>query len=255
MKKNVSWLTKSFTFLYTLWAAFWFLFFFLLMYPVIFVLIHRVPWRKNALQLIHIWGKLFFFFSFIRFDIAYDFKPKKDQIYVFCANHFSYLDIPVLVILIKNHFSFIGKSSIRKVPLFGYMYAKLHVLVDRGRKSSRASSLIKSVRALQNRSLAIFPEGGITSKKFPYMSSPLKDGAFQMAIQQKVPIVPISLFNNHLMLDESTFLLRPGTIKVHVHNPIITTGLTMDDLPVVREKVYQSIQLPILAHYSLDMPN
>ncbi|MHA8065868.1 lysophospholipid acyltransferase family protein [Aquirufa sp. ROCK2-A2] len=255
MKKQVSWLTKSFTFLYTIWAAFWFISFFLLLYPVIFVLIHRKSWKRYALQLIHIWGQLFFLFSFIRFDITYHFKPKKDQIYVFCANHFSYLDIPVLVVLIKNHFSFIGKSSIKKVPLFGYMYAKLHVLVDRGSKSSRASSLILSVRALQNRSLAIFPEGGITSKKFPFMSTPLKDGAFQMAIQQKVPIVPISLFNNHLLLNDDNFLLRPGVIKVHVHEPLVTTGLTMEDLPIVREKIYQAIQKPILAHYSLDLPN
>lgn len=255
MKKQVSWITKSFFFLYTIWAAFWFVGVFLLLYPIIFPLIHHKKSKKYALKIIHIWGKLFFFFSFIRFDIVYDFKPQKDQIYVFCANHFSYLDIPVLVVLIKNHFSFIGKSSIKKFPLFGYMYAKLHVLVDRGSRSSRASSLVKSMRALQNRSLAIFPEGGITSKKFPFMSTPLMDGAFQMAIQQKVPIVPISLFNNHLLLNDSNFTLRPGVIKVHVHKPLFTSELTMEDLPVVREKVYQAIQLPILAHYSLDLPH
>lgn len=138
-----------------------------------------------------------------------------------------------------------------KIPLFGYMYKKLHILVDRSDRGSRVASLTKAIRALQaGRSVAIFPEGGITSKEFPYMSHPLKDGALQMAIQQQVPIVPISLMNNYHLLSE-TMILRPGVVHVTIHQPIETQGKTLDDLPDLKQQLFDAIQNPILNYYNL----
>jgi 1-acyl-sn-glycerol-3-phosphate acyltransferase len=171
---------------------------------------------------------------------------------VFCSNHFSYVDIAVVVVIIHQFFSFVGKNAMKKIPLFGYLYASLNILVDRNDKNSRASSLSRSLRALQSgRSIVIFPEGGIVFKQLPYMGNPLKDGAFIMAIQQQVPIVPMSFHNNHQIMDEDTLLMRPGVLHVEIHPPIETLGLTMEDLPVLREKVFESIQNPILAYYGL----
>jgi 1-acyl-sn-glycerol-3-phosphate acyltransferase len=83
------------------------------------------------------------------------------------------------------------------------------------------------------------------------MGNPLKDGAFIMAIQQQVPIVPMSFHNNHYIMDEKSLLMRPGVLHVEIHPPFETKGLTMEDLPVLREKVFESIQNPILAYYGL----
>jgi 1-acyl-sn-glycerol-3-phosphate acyltransferase len=128
----------------------------------------------------------------------------------------------------------------------------LNILVDRNDKNSRASSLSRSLRALQSgRSIVIFPEGGIVFKQLPYMGNPLKDGAFIMAIQQQVPIVPMSFHNNHHIMDEKSMLMRPGVLHVEIHPPLETKGLTMEDLPVLREKVFETIQNPILAYYGL----
>lgn len=144
----------------------------------------------------------------------------------------------------------------KKIPLFGYMYARLNILVDRGDNNSRASSLGRSIRALQaNRSILIFPEGGIVSKQFPFMGNPLKDGAFVMAIQQQVPILPISFFNNYELLDDNTFVLKPGTLHAEIHAPIETKGLTQEDVPMLRDKVYQLIQKPILDFHGLEFPH
>jgi 1-acyl-sn-glycerol-3-phosphate acyltransferase len=135
------------------------------------------------------------------------------------------------------------------------LYSRLNILVDRNDRASRSATLAKSIRALQsNRSIIIFPEGGITSKNFPYMSSPLKDGAFAMAIQQQVPILPVSFLNNHQLMDDDYIALKPGLIQVRVHAPIETLGLTQEDLPVLREKVFQKIQQPILDYHGVDMP-
>jgi 1-acyl-sn-glycerol-3-phosphate acyltransferase len=158
----------------------------------------------------------------------------------------------VVVLIIRHYFAFVGKNAMKKIPLFGYLYARLNILVDRSDKNSRASSLNRSIRALQSgRSIVIFPEGGIISKNFPHMANPLKDGAFIMAIQQQVPIVPISFHNNYQVMDDDTLLMRPGTLHMEIHPPFATKGLTMEDLPVLREKVFESIQNPILAYYGL----
>jgi 1-acyl-sn-glycerol-3-phosphate acyltransferase len=121
---------------------------------------------------------------------------------------------------------------------------------------SRATSLGRSIKALQSkRSIIIFPEGGIVSDQFPFMGKPLMDGAFIMAVQQQVPVVPISFFNNHHLLNDRTFLLRPGVIKVEIHAPVETIGLSNEDVPVLRDKVFDMIQNPILAFYGTDAPH
>jgi 1-acyl-sn-glycerol-3-phosphate acyltransferase len=115
--------------------------------------------------------------------------------------------------------------------------------------------LSKSIRALQsNRSIIIFPEGGIVSTNFPFMANPLKDGAFAMAIQQQVPVLPISFLNNFQMLDDEFFALKPGKIKVVIHTPIETKGMTQEDMPTLRERVFEIIQKPILDYHGVDQP-
>jgi 1-acyl-sn-glycerol-3-phosphate acyltransferase len=165
------------------------------------------------------------------------------------------LDIPAFVKILPNYFSFVGKASIKKVPLFGYLYSRLNILVDRKDRASRTATLSKSIRALQsNRSIIIFPEGGIVSNNFPFMANPLKDGAFAMAIQQQVPVLPVSFLNNFQMMDDDYFALKPGKIKVIIHAPIETKGMTQEDMPMLREKVFQTIQQPILDYHGVDLP-
>ncbi len=252
MKNKNSLLSSFLKGLYTFWAGFVFVLIFLLLYPLIFVFLQRRSWKRVAHRLVRLWGQLFFLFAGIRIKVTHHFKPDPKQTYVFCSNHFSYVDIAVVVVIIHQFFSFVGKNAMKKIPLFGYLYASLNILVDRNDKNSRASSLSRSLRALQSgRSIVIFPEGGIVFKQLPYMANPLKDGAFIMAIQQQVPIVPMSFHNNHQIMDEDTLLMRPGVLHVEIHPPIETQGLTMEDLPVLREKVFESIQNPILAYYGL----
>jgi 1-acyl-sn-glycerol-3-phosphate acyltransferase len=83
------------------------------------------------------------------------------------------------------------------------------------------------------------------------MGFPLKDGALQMAIQQQVPIVPISLMNNYHILNSDLFILRPGVVHVEIHQPIETAGKTVEDLPELRQQLFYAIQDPILHFYKL----
>lgn len=249
--------------LYTAWCVLVFSLTFLLMVP--FVLLGS--WLASnksrfGLQLAHgairTWGYLAFPLIGMPIRVDWRFRPDPKQAYVYCANHFSYLDIAVLGVIIPGLYAFIGKIGVKKIPLFGYMFAKLHVMVDRSSAESRAYSLTKCVRTLaRGRSIIIFPEGGIKAPlkpdgSPPTMIYPFKDGAFTMAIQQQVPIVPVTLLNNYQILpDTSPFRVRWKAVKIVVHEPIATTGLTPKDLNDLRERTYRLIDQTLTSTSSL----
>lgn len=231
------------TFFYILWATFWFVLLFILLFPFFWIFLQRAEWKPKAHYLNRFWGKFFFPIAGISIKVQYDFEPDANKTYVFCANHFSYMDIAAMGVIIKNYFAFVGKASLKGVPLFGYMFAKLHIQVDRNDKNSRATSMSRSIKALKNgRSVMIFPEGGIWSKNMPKMSLPLKDGGFAMAIQQQIPIVPISLLNNYKIMPEGKFAIYPQTLIAIVHQPIETVGMTLKDVERLKVIFYSIVQ-------------
>ena len=231
------------TFFYTLWATFWLIFLFLLLLPFFWLFLQKPEWKQKAHYLNKLWAKLFFLIIGISIKIQYEFEPDLKKAYVFCSNHFSYIDIPAMSVVVENYFAFVGKASISKIPLFGYLFAMLHIQVDRDNKNSRSISLSRSIKALQSgRSIMIFPEGGIGSKKIPKMHLPLKDGGFSMAIQQQVPIVPITFLNNYKIMQEGKFAIYPHTLRAIVHKPIDTTGMTKDDVSSLKNSYYEVVQ-------------
>ncbi len=232
---------KIFSWIYTVWCAFWFLLVFLLLFPIVYVCLQKEKWKPVAHYCNRIWGKIFFFMIGQPVKVTYETELDAKRAYVFCANHFSYLDIAMMGVVVKNYFAFMGKSSVKKVPLFGYMFTKLHIQVDRTAKNSRIKALTRSIKALKSgRSIMIFPEGGIFSTNFPEMIQPFKDGAFSMAIENQVPIVPISLLDNYKVMPETLF--KWHKIRVIVHKPIETTGMIKADIEDLKKQVYGVIQ-------------
>ncbi len=233
--------------LYTIWCAVYLIVLYLLLFPIQFVFLQREAWKPLAHKINYIWGRLFFIGIGIPVRVEYRFRPLPNQVYVFCANHFSYLDIAVMGLIVKNYFAFVGKSDVKHIPLLGYMFAKLHVQVDRNQPNSRAYSLAKSIRTLASgRSIMIFPEGGIRATEIPQMV-PFKDGAFTMAIQQQVPIVPVTILNNYQILpDKSPVRFHWHPLRAVVHLPIETTGMTLDDVERLKQETYQLIDTELM---------
>lgn len=238
---------KIFFWIYTGWCIFWFLLIFLLLFPIVFIALQREDWKPIAHYCNRIWGNIFFFLIGMPIKVTYEAKLDNKKAYVFCANHFSYLDIAMMGVVIKNFFAFMGKSSAKNIPLFGYMFAKLHIQVDRDHKGSRIKALTRSIKALKSgRSIMIFPEGGIHSKNIPDMVQPFKDGAFSMAIENQVPIVPISLLDNYKVMPNT--LISWHRLRVIVHAPIETIGKTKADIEALKNQVYETIQLTLNNH-------
>ncbi|AQG81144.1 lysophospholipid acyltransferase family protein [Spirosoma montaniterrae] len=228
--------------LYTLYCGVYFVALYIVLFPIQFVFLQREAWKPIAHKINYLWGSLFFIGAGIPVRIEHRFRPDPKQVYVFCANHFSYLDIPAMGVVIKNYYAFVGKSDVKHIPLLGYMFAKLHLQVDRDRPNSRAYSLAKSIRTLASgRSIVIFPEGGIRAPHPPQMV-PFKDGAFVMAIQQQVPIVPVTLLNNHQILpDKKKVRMHWQPLRAIVHPPIDTKNLTQNDATWLKQETYRII--------------
>jgi len=157
---------------------------------------------------------------------------------VVVANHGSYLDIPVLTHVLWRDHSFLGKSSLNSVPLFGYMYRNLHILVDRTDRQSKQKSIAEAKRRLEaGRWVVFFPEGTIRHAIQPGLSD-MKDGAFHLAVQAQVPIVPITLpYNWYIFPDDDTFLGRWVSPLAIIHPAIATLGLNEEHIPMLKEQV------------------
>lgn len=190
-------------------------------------------------RLCSIWGDVWFFLIGISHCNIYEAPHDRKKQYVFVANHGSYLDAPSLVKTIRQPIRALGKVEMKKIPLFGFIYAYAVVVVDRSSAANRAKSLrnLKSVLS-KGISIVVFPEG-----TFNITSHPLKsfyDGAFRIAIETQTPIKPV-LFVDALrrMHPRSVFTLNPGINRSVFLEEIPVAGLTMEDLPRLKQRVFE----------------
>ena len=114
--------------------------------------------------------------------------------YMLVANHTSMLDIMLMLYVSKNPFVFVGKQELAKIPVFGFFYKRVCILVDRNSHKSR-SAVYRSVRKRleSGLSICIFPEAGVPDEDV--VLDGFKDGAFRMAIIHNIPIVPITFLD------------------------------------------------------------
>jgi 1-acyl-sn-glycerol-3-phosphate acyltransferase len=233
----------------TFWFYFTLLICFLFLIPLPLILVHKGKWHIYIYRLTKFWVGILLKINFLSLEIEYRFKPNRKQVYVFTPNHTSYLDILLLMFAVRQFFIFVGKSSISKVPLAGYVYKKMHITVDRSKARSKYSVLEKSKIAVKrHRSVVIFPEGGILTQEPPAMT-PFKEGAFRLAIEEQVPIVPVTMPYNWIAMPDQSFPpFIHHKLKVIFHEPIETEGLTGEHIPYLKQKVFQIIQKEINQH-------
>ncbi len=218
------------------------LFFPFLLIPILFPNLFHLTGVLNRW-----WARLLFFFVFIPFRTEYRFRHMPRKQFVFCPNHFSYLDIPT-VALNRYNTIFVGKSDMENIPLFGFMYRRLHITVNRSSLKSRSNTLKRSLQAIdEGKSLVIFPEGGIITEGEPEMSK-FKDGAFRVAIEKQIPIVPVTIPYNWIILPPNEFLLRWHRLRIIFHEPISTAGLSINDVDDLKKKVFLIIESELKLH-------
>lgn len=239
-------------FLWRLYTAYGVIIFFILFVIFFFLLLIPIVFRKQF-KLVGVfnrwWARSMFVLIGMPFKVIYEspLNPKKQ--YIFCPNHCSYLDIASLA-LNKHNTVFVGKNDLKNIPFFGFMYSKLHITVDRAKLKSRYITLVKSLKALdQGKSLVIFPEGGIVTKYPPVMGE-FKDGAFRAAIEKQIPIVPVTIPFNWIILPPDRFLLHWKPMKVIFHDPVDPSIYTLKELHLLKAKVRSVIENELYNHLS-----
>jgi 1-acyl-sn-glycerol-3-phosphate acyltransferase len=192
-----------------------------------------------------------FIYTGIRFKVHYESKLSPNKTYVYVSNHSSYLDIVLSYCAIPFYFVFMGKQELRKAPLFNIFFKEMNILVDRKSKIGSHRALEEAAKKIdEGHSVVLFPEGTI-SREAPKLRA-FKNGAFKLAIEKQVPIVPISFINNWKLLQDRPFLQglsRPGLALVEVHRPISTKGLTLDDLLTLKAQVENVIENSLNKHH------
>lgn len=162
---------------------------------------------------------------------------KKGQNYIVVSNHNSYMDIPLTTPQIPGPNKTIAKAELAKIPLFGLIYSRGSVLVDRKSDRSRKESFIKMKAVLEKGlHMCIYPEGTRNRTNEPLKS--FHDGAFKLAVDTGKPIIPVLLFNTKKVLPGSSkpFFIWPATIRMHFLEPIaVQPGDTAAEL---KEKVF-----------------
>lgn len=170
-------------------------------------------------------------------EIIREQKMKRGKSYMLVANHTSMLDIMLMLYISKNPFVFVGKKELVKIPLFGFFYKRVCILVDRKDTRSRTGVYRRAQRRLnQGLSICIFPEGGVPDNETVLLDQ-FKDGAFKMAIAHDIPVVPMTFYDNKKRFSFTFFSGGPGRIRAKVHRFFETDFLSEEDKGMLRNKI------------------
>ncbi|MEM6785749.1 MAG: lysophospholipid acyltransferase family protein [Bacteroidota bacterium] len=151
---------------------------------------------------------------------------------VFVANHQVAIDIPILMRAVPISFGFMAKSSVRRIPILGHMAASTGaVFIDRTSPRQALSDLKRAAERVRNgHSVLFFVEG---TRSYAPVLADFRPGAFRLAVEAQVPLVPIALCNSYRLADERVFASQPGALDVVVGAPIPTAGRTRRDIPAL----------------------
>lgn len=218
----------------------------LIMFPFLFLSILSEKGYPYFFRMARIWAK------FILFGMGFYYKVDREQTidshksYMIVANHTSMMDIMLMLAIVKNPFVFVGKQELAKIPVFGFFYKRTCILVDRSNSKSRMAVFTKAQKRIQRGlSVCIFPEGGVPDESI--LLDHFKEGAFKLAIQHQIPILPISFGDNKERFPYTIFAGSPGIMRVKIHKQVETLGKNETNRKEIREEIRNTIYTQLIA--------
>ena len=173
---------------------------------------------------------------------------EEKQTYVFISNHRSYLDTATLFVYTGRRLGLLAKKELLNVPILGYGMGFVDIMaIDRSnRERARQTVEAATARIRSGRSFGVFAEG---TRAWPGEFLPFKKGAFYMAAQAGVPIVPIAIKNTDRLMGKGTGEARSGIIEMVMLPPISTAGYSTDeDLKRLVNRVHSLIAQELGLH-------
>lgn len=216
------------------------------LFPFLFISILKHSWYPFFFKVARVWSGSIIFgigcYPIIKREIKYE----KGKSYMFVANHTSMTDIMLMYYSTKSPFVFVGKKELAKFPLFGYIYKRTCILVDRSNTKSRVEAFKNAEERLkEGLSICIFPEGGVP-KDLDLILDDFKDGAFRLAIEHQIPIAPMVFHDNKKRFPYALFKGGPGKMRVKVQQLIPTVGMVLEDRRTLKNQTREVILKELL---------
>lgn len=212
----------------------------MIMVPFLLVLTSKEEYYPTFWKMVRLWAKVLIYGMGFRLKIQADEVLDRKKSYMFCPNHASLMDPFVLIALSKNPIVFVGKQEFVKIPIFGFFYKRVVIMVDRSSSKSRKRVYEMAKKRLQNGvSMAIFPEGLVPTENV--ILAPFKNGAFSLAIEYEIPIVPQVYLDGKRLFSWDFFKGGPGVFRIRQHKFIQTKDLEQSDMQKLKEKTFNII--------------
>jgi 1-acyl-sn-glycerol-3-phosphate acyltransferase len=214
--------------------------------PILLVVISRPAWYGGFYKVARLWGKTVLYGMGFWPVVTSLQEPVKNKSYMFIANHTSMIDIMLMFSVVRSPMVFVGKKELTRIPLFGYLFKRTSIIVDRSDLNSRREVYIEAQQRLnRGLSVCIFPEGLVPDDESVVLSE-FKNGAFRLAIEHQIPIVPMIFYDCKLRFSYTFFSGFPGPLRVKILPFIATEGLTLEAMPELKTKAFDSIHKELL---------
>lgn len=192
-----------------------------------------------------LWAKVIFYAAGLKLVKKEFPHSETSHPYVIISNHTSMMDIMLMLILNKKPMVFVGKKELMNFPVFGMIFSRMNIVVDRSNPNSRSQVIRASVKNIQlGRSICIFPEGGVPDKTV--VLDEFLDGPFAIAILNKVPLITITICGLKEILPYDYFSGKPGTVEVYFNQSMETSRLNKSHIPEIKatchDLIYQQLK-------------
>lgn len=230
-------LKYPFWLLYRIWFYLLVLLPIIVLFPLILITILSEKTYPLFFKIARLWARVILIGMGFRYSIKGTENFEAGKSYMLVANHTSMTDIMLMLLAVKNHpFVFVGKKELVNIPIFGFIYKRVCILVDRENSKSRFAVFERAQnRIQQGLSICIFPEGGVPDESI--LLDEFKDGAFRIAIEHQLTIIPLTFYDNKKRFSYTFFSGSPGKMRAKIHPPIETIGKTMDDKLHLKQQV------------------
>jgi 1-acyl-sn-glycerol-3-phosphate acyltransferase len=196
--------------------------------------------NTDPLYKVGVWGaRTALWLAGVRLEVHGFERIPLHQPVVFMANHQSNCDPPALLVVLPPVLVMVKKEFFR-VPIIGRgMVARGFIRVDRRNREQALQAVEKGVEALKaGKSFVVYPEG--TRSPDGRLQS-FKKGVFVMALKAGAPIIPISVSGSNKIMPKGEFVMRPGVVRITIHEAVATEGYTIEDREIIIERVRQAI--------------
>ncbi len=180
------------------------------------------------------WARLILKTTGVRVSVAglEHLDPRRS--YVLASNHQSIYDIPIIFASVPLQLRIVAKQSLGRIPFMGWhLWHSGHLLVDR---RNPGPDIVEKMRRLvsQSHSLIVFPEG---TRSVDGTLGRFKRGSFVVALDAQLPVVPVTIVGSRSVMQKGRLMVRPGHVRLIVHEPIPTAGLTREDVTAFADRV------------------